>query len=119
MKTIFSLKNLHLIISAVVVVPIAFVYGFNPSTILHYFFDFKVETIDLMKIFRAIMGLYLAFALFWIIGIVKTEYWQSATISNILFMSGLAIGRTISFFNDGFPSMLLFLGTFGEWVLAF
>lgn len=118
MKAIFNLKNLHLIIATAIVIPIALVYGFYPSKVLPYLFDFEVKTTDLTNIFRAIMGIYLAFALFWIIGIKKQEYWQAATISNFLFMGGLAIGRSISFINDGFPSALLFWGTIGEMVLA-
>lgn len=118
MKTIFNFRNLHLIISSVVVIPIALVYGFCPTKTLPYLFDFEVTTIDLSNIFHAIMGLYFAFALFWMVGIKKSEYWQSATISNMLFMGGLAIGRIISFFDDGVPSLLLFFGTIGEMILA-
>lgn len=80
--------------------------------------DFSVETTDLANVFRAIMGLYLAFALLWILGTVKPNYWKAATISNILFMVGLAFGRIISLFLDGFPSMVFLMGTVGELVLA-
>ena len=80
--------------------------------------DFSVETTDLANVFRAIMGLYLAFASLWILGILKSDYWKAATISNILFMAGLGFGRIISLLLDGFPSAVFFIGTAGELVLA-
>ena len=86
-------KNLHLLLSASIVIPIAFIYGFFPN----YLFEIQVKSIDEANVFKAIMGLYLAFASFWIIGIFKPNYWKAATISNVLFMIGLAFGRTISF----------------------
>ncbi|MEI9911962.1 MAG: DUF4345 family protein [Bacteroidota bacterium] len=51
-------------------------------------------------------------------GIFKKQYWQAATISNIVFMGGLAAGRLISFIIDGIPSVTLVIGFFGETLLA-
>ena len=118
MKTTFLLKNLHLIISTLIVVPVAFTYGILPNKILPLFLDFKVETKDLHNVFRAIMGLYLAFSVFWIIGIFKSNYWYAATLSNMLFMLGLACGRIVSLLLDGMPSLVFFVGTIGELILA-
>ena len=118
MKTTFLLKNLHLIISTLIVVPVAFTYGILPNKILPLFLDFKVETKDLHNIFRAIMGLYLAFSVFWILGIFKSNYWYAATLSNMLFMLGLACGRIVSLLLDGMPSLVFFVGTIGELILA-
>jgi hypothetical protein len=118
MSTTTIRQNLHLIISSVIVIPVAFVYGLFPKTILPQLLDFSVETTDLANVFRAIMGLYLAFAVLWILGIVKPSYWNAATISNILFMAGLAFGRIISLLLDGFPSAVFLIGTAGELVLA-
>jgi hypothetical protein len=64
------------------------------------------------------MGLYLAFTILWILGIVRPIYWKAATISNILFMAGLGFGRIISLLLDGFPSAVFLIGTAGELVLA-
>lgn len=45
-------SNLHLTISILIVVTIAFVYGFKPDL----WFDVKVLTIDEFNIYKAIMG---------------------------------------------------------------
>lgn len=118
-KSIFKIQNLHLILSVAIVIPVALVYGLFPNVILPKLLDFKVETTDLTNIFRAIMGLYLAMVSFWILGIIKLKFWFTATVSNILFMGGLAFGRIISLVNDGMPSMIFVIGTFGELVLGF
>jgi Domain of unknown function (DUF4345) len=78
-------KNSHLLLSSVIVIAAAFLYGLSPSTILPQLFDFEVTTTDLSNVFRAIMGLYLTFASFWIVGILKPNYWKAATVSQILF----------------------------------
>lgn len=93
--------GLQLGLSAFVVISVSFVYGGNPSTFLPYVFGFDVEAIDLKNILRAIMGLYIAFGCYWIYGLLKPKYWRSATISNVLFMGGLAAGRLISTIFDG------------------
>ena len=112
------MRNLHLIISTILLVPIAFAYGIAPGTILQALFDFKVETIDLHNIFRGIMCLYLGMAMISVTGIFKLRYWETATIINIVFMSGLAIGRLASFVADGIPSITLLIGFFAEVCLA-
>lgn len=109
------LKNIHLIISTLIVIPIGVIYGFCPDLL----FDVKINSIDEGNILGAIMGLYLAFAMFWIVGIFKTEYWKSATISMMLFMLGLGFGRIISMIHEGIPSMIFLIGTVGELILGF
>lgn len=118
MENFFKLKNLHLLISVLVVIPIAFTYGLFPSEMLPRLFDFEVQTIDLKNVFRAIMGLYLAFTLLWILGILNPNLWKAATIANLLFMAGLVFGRFISLIIDGIPSLVFVIGTLGELVLA-
>jgi hypothetical protein len=56
------------------------------------------------------MGLYIAMSLFWIHGIIRIQFWRMATMSNIVFMGGLAAGRTISFIADGMPSKSFVIG---------
>lgn len=113
-----KLKNLHLGISAAVVIPIAFVYGSGNERIFSWFFDFSPQTTDMHNIFRAIMCLYLAMAGLWITGIFSHRYWQPATVSNFLFMLALALGRLVSFAFDGSPSVVLIIGFVGELLLA-
>ena len=59
----------HLIISVGIVVPVAFIYGFQPDLQ----FDIHLNTIDEHNFFKAIMGLYLAFSTLWILGVFKTN----------------------------------------------
>ena len=111
-------KNLHLIISVLIVVPIAFVYGFLPNFISQSLFDVEIVTLDLANIYKAIMGFYLASASLWILGILNLKYWEIATFSNIIFMFGLSIGRMISLISDGIPSTIFLYGTLAEMILA-
>lgn len=113
-----QIKNLHLIISVLIVVPVAFVYGFLPNFISQSLFDVEVATLDLANIFKAVMGFYLASASLWVLGLVKSKYWEIATISNIVFMFGLSTGRFISLIYDGIPSAVFLYGTFAELILA-
>ena len=94
-------KNLQLILSAAIVISVSFVYGGNPSVFLPQVFGFEVQALELKNILRAIMGLYIAFGSFWVIGILKPSYWRFATLTNILFMGGLSFGRIISTLFDG------------------
>ncbi|MBC7523864.1 MAG: DUF4345 domain-containing protein [Flavobacterium sp.] len=109
------LKNLHLILSSIIVIPVAIVYGFCP----HLLFQITINSINEHSIFKAIMGLYLAFGLLFILGICYRHYWKTATQVNILFMFSLAFGRIISFVFDGFPSPVFLFGTLGELILGF
>ena len=100
-------KNLHLGSSAIIVLCVAFMYGLNPSKILPFVFDFKVESLELKNVFRAIMGLYLGFVAYWTIGILKPHHWRNATITNIIFMGGLAFGRIVCTVFDGISSQYM------------
>jgi len=64
------------------------------------------------------MCLYVGIVMIWVAGIFKPRYWNAATIVNIVFMSGLAIGRLVSFAADGTPSLTLLIGFFVEVSLA-
>ncbi len=108
------LKNLHLSISAAIVVPVGLVYGGKPDLL----FEVSLQSPDEFSIFKAIMGLYLGFSFFWILGIFQKQFWKAATISNMIFMLGLAFGRLVSMFLDGLPSTVFLLGTVGELVLG-
>jgi hypothetical protein len=110
-----KLKNLHLIISSIIVFPGAIIYGFQSDLL----FDAPITTLDQATIFKAVMGLYLGFGSLWILGILKDNYWKTDTISNMIFMLGLGFGRIISLITDGIPSDIFVLGLFGELVLGF
>jgi hypothetical protein len=119
-KQDFILKT-HLMISILIVVPVAFVYGFQPESQ----FDIHLDTIDELNQFKAIMGLYLGFSTLWILGIFKTTFLKLALVSNMVFMLGLGSGRLLSLLLDGTPTFgyvfgtcaELFLGIYGLWIL--
>ena len=110
---------MHLTKSAIFVIIIALAYGLSPNTILPKLFDLKVESKDLKQVFRAAMGLYSGMVVLWTIGIFKSNFWEAATISNIFFMSGLALGRIFSLTIDGIPSIYFSIGLILELILAF
>ncbi|MBT2163645.1 DUF4345 domain-containing protein [Zobellia barbeyronii] len=109
-------KNLHLLVSAAIVIPTGIIYG-SPS-ILPEHLDIQVQTIDLSNMLKAIMCLYLGIALVWLLGVWKPEYWKKATQLNILFMLTLAFGRAISMVADGFPTGGYIFGIIAELVIG-
>jgi hypothetical protein len=111
-------KNIHLILSAVILIPASLLYGLYPEQVFPRLFEVDIEGVDLRNIFRAIMFLYLGMANILILGVLKSEYWKFATLLVIVFMGSLALGRTMSFFLDGSPSLIFILGLFGEFILA-
>ena len=118
MKSIFCFKNAHLLISLVIVVHTAIIYGVFTHSVLSESLDIQVETIDLSNLFRALMCLYLAISAVWFLGMVKVDYWKIATQLNILFMTSLGIGRSISILVDGLPSSDYIFGVIAELLLA-
>ena len=111
-------KNIHLILSAVILIPASLLYGLYPEQVFPRLFEVDIEGVDLRNIFRAVMFLYLGMANILILGVLKSEYWKFATLLVIVFMGSLALGRTMSFFLDGSPSLIFILGLFGEFILA-
>ncbi len=114
-----NFKNLHLQVSVVIVFFVALTYGIFPEKTLQILFDFKVQTVDLKSVFRTLMCLYFGMITLWIFGILKSNLWQTATISNIVFMVSLAVGRILSLVLDGFPSNAFLAGLFIEVLLAY
>lgn len=117
------ISKIHLFISVLIVVPVAFLYGFCPDTQ----FNIQLQTIDEHNFFKAIMGMYLGFSLLWILGIIKASYFKVALITNIIFMLGLGSGRLLSWCIEGTPTFgyqfgafaELFLGFYGLWVMKY
>ena len=115
-------KNIHLLISSLIVIPTGILYGFKSDLQ----FELYPKTIDEFNFYKAIMGLYLGFSMLWIYGILKPQILKTAIITNIVFMLGLGLGRTISMFTDGIPTFgykfgvlaELFLGFYGIWILS-
>lgn len=111
-------KNLHLRLSGIIVIIAGLVYGGYPSYLMPLIFDFEVQALDMKNILRAVMGIYVGIGVFWLIGTAKQEYWSAATLSNVLFMGGISLGRIISTLFDGvsllfMPALILELLFFG------
>ncbi|PRY21451.1 uncharacterized protein DUF4345 [Aliiruegeria haliotis] len=98
-----------LIVAAIGLVPIALSYGAMPSSSLGWLLGIEVETVNLSHVFRAVMGLYLVNAAFWIAGAFLPELRKPALWVLVLFMGGLAAGRALSLVLDGMPSPILVL----------
>ncbi len=102
-----NLRQIFLLIVAVGLIPIAMSYGVMPQKSLLFLFDVSIADTNSVHIFRAIMGLYLGFALFWILGAFDVRLRHAALYSIVVFMFGLAAGRGLSVIVDGMPHWLL------------
>ena len=103
-------------------VPIALSYGVVPGRSVSFLLGFPVEQTNLVHVFRAVMGLYLANAAFWVAGAMRPSLRVPALWSLFLFMAGLAAGRIVSIVLDGVPAPALIFYTvveLGFAVLAF
>lgn len=96
-----------LLICALGLIPIALGYGAVPSITLERLFGISVEGTNLTHIFRAVMGLYLAMAVVWLLGAFRPALTRPALVACAVFMLGLAFGRILSFLVDGQPHWLL------------
>lgn len=67
----------------------------------------SIELPNETHIFRGVMGLYLALVTLWILGAMNENYERAAILSEVFFMSGLAVGRFLSLLVDGWPHWLL------------
>jgi predicted membrane protein len=106
-STVDKLQKSLLIFVAIGLIPIALGYGLMPEKSMSYLFDLSVTETNLSHILRAVMGLYLALVIFWLMGAFNTQLRQAALYSLVVFMFGLAGGRILSLFVDGVPNWLL------------
>jgi hypothetical protein len=102
-----NIRRIFLLVAAIGLFPIALSYGLAPQKSLSYLFGITVSDPNGIHIFRAVMGLYLALIVFWLIGAFKAQVRQAAIYSLIVFMFGLAAGRILSLAIDGMPHWLL------------
>ena len=100
-------QSVFLLVAACGLTPIALSYGVEPSVSLNYLFDIDASPTNVSHIFRAIMGLYIALVLFWLLGAFTKRYKLHALYSLMIFMFGLAVGRAVSLIIDGMPHWLL------------
>ena len=102
-------RQKFLLIAAAGLIPIALSYGVVPQATLKFLFDISIDGTNGTHIFRAIMGLYFALIIFWILGARSAKLTRPALFSLTVFMLGLAGGRTLSLLIDGMPHWLLFV----------
>lgn len=104
-----NLSKIFLFAAASGLLPIALSYGANPQGSVPFLFGFPVEGVNAAHIFRAVMGLYLAQAAFWVSGALKPSLTTAALWSVVIFMWGLALGRLLSLVVDGIPNLILLI----------
>ena len=102
-----SARQIYLLVCAVGIIPIALSYGLAPQASLGFLFGLEVSAPNGVHIFRAVMGLYLALAVFWFVGFRSVALRQAAIWSAVVFMLGLAAGRVLSLLVDGPANWLL------------
>ena len=100
-------QKAYLWVSAIGLIPVALSYGVVPELSMNWLFGITVELPNEAHIFRGVMGLYLALVTLWILGATNERYERAAILSEIFFMSGLAVGRLLSVLVDGWPHWLL------------
>ncbi len=100
-------QKAYLWVSAIGLIPVALSYGVVPELSMNWLFVITVESPNEAHIFRGVMGLYLGFVMLWILGATNERYERAAILSEIFFMSGLAVGRLLSVLVDGWPHWLL------------
>ncbi|GEM81513.1 DUF4345 domain-containing protein [Vibrio superstes] len=101
--------KIFLLLATAGLIPIALSYGLAPKVSLPFLFDLNVDSIEVTHIFRAVMGLYLATAAYWVMGALSEKHTRGALINLIIFMFGLASGRILSIVVDGNPNGVLWL----------
>lgn len=109
-----KIQSIFLLLAAAGLTPIALSYGFSPVDSLSFLFGIDASSVNVSHIFRAVMGLYLALAMFWVMGAMSAKYRLPALYSLVIFMWGLAMGRLLSLLVDGMPHWLLVVYLFLE-----
>ena len=102
-------ESFFLILSAVGVFPIALVYGAYPSISLPFFYDIEITNNNLANVFRATMGIYIAFNIFWISGALIKSMRIGALWSLLVFYIGAGSGRFLSIVIDGTPDTIFII----------
>ena len=102
-------ESFFLIFSAVGVFPVALAYGAYPSISLPLLYDIEITNNNLVNVFRAVMGLYIAFNIFWLMGALNQSLRLSALWSLFIFYTGAGAGRVLSITFDGMPDTVFII----------
>ena len=104
-----QIKRAYLIMACVAVTIFALLYGISPTWYAATFLHISDLNPDVAHILRAVTGLYLALAAFWLYSAFNGKYRNTAVLTTILFAGGLAAGRCISLIVDGQPTPVLLI----------
>jgi Domain of unknown function (DUF4345) len=88
---------------------IALLYGISPTWYAATFLGITGLNPNVAHILRAVTGLYLALAAFWLYSAFNDKYRNAAVLTTILFAGGLAAGRCVSLIVDGQPAPVLLI----------
>jgi hypothetical protein len=113
-----KIKKYFLILSSCTILVVGLLYGLSPNWFARTFLGVSQLDLNLAHILRAMMCLYLGFALFWLIAAFNDRYRNAAVLTVVVFPGALVIGRIISFFVDGPASPLLSFYLVAELVQA-
>lgn len=112
------IKKYFLLFAFCIVSIIALLYGVSPQWFAETFLDVPGLSPDIAHILRAVMGLYLALGLFWLLAAFSDKDRNTAVLTTMIFSGRLVSGRIISLFADGQPSALLVLYVLMEFALV-
>lgn len=104
---VMQMKKAFLIFSFVAVTIFGLLYGISPRWYAATFLDITDLNPNVAHILRAIAGLYLALAAFWLHAAFNDKYRDAALVTAILFAGGLVAGRCVSLIADGQPAPVL------------
>ncbi len=113
-----NIKQAFLIFASVGVGIIALLYGVSPQWFAKSFLGVADLDRNMAHILRAIMGLYMSFALFWLFAALGNTHRNTAVLTTLIFAAGLVSGRLISLLADGVPSRILVIYTLAELALV-
>jgi hypothetical protein len=104
-----QLKKAFLIFSFVAVTIFGLLYGISPTWYAATFLGITDLDPNFAHILRALAGLYLALAAFWLYAAFYDKYKDAGILTAILFAGGLAAGRCVCLIIDGQPAPVLLL----------
>jgi NAD/NADP transhydrogenase beta subunit len=104
-----QIKKAFLIGAFVAVTIIALLYAVSPTWFAATLLGVTDLNLNFAHILRAIGGLYLALAAFWLYAAFNDKYRNAAILTTILFAGGLAAGRCVSLILDGQPAPVLLI----------
>lgn len=116
---LMNTKKTFLIVAFAMVTVIALLYGVDPQWFGRTFLGLPELNPNIAHILRAVMGLYLAHAGFWLYAAFHPPLRNVAVLVVGLFAGGLVTGRMISVMIEGVPSSsLLVFYIFAELVVV-